>query len=182
MAYLSPGSSISTTPLKRRLTPRLSTLSLPSPNIWISTGLYTEDFVSQNPVKVSSSALVSPQFARLHRQPSSPHTNISECGKAIRVNEVDIALFKIYDTFFATQLNCSHMGANLTEGGRLLIDDIEDCAIECPLHKLRFALRTGKSLSGSPGVDKLKVFPVRFNEEGLIEIGFDELVLSSADF
>ena len=125
---------------------------------------------------VKGSELISPQFTRLHRQPSSPHRSLAPCGTPLRVNETDIAIFKVYDTVFATQLNCSHMGANLTEGGRLLIDDIEECAVECPLHKMRFDLRTGKSLSSTPGVDKLKIFPVRTNALGFIEIGFDELV------
>jgi len=41
---------------------------------------------------------------------------------------------------------------------------------------MRFDLRTGKSLSSTLGVDKLKIFPVRTNALGFIEIGFDELV------
>lgn len=171
------------TPLKPprstpRLTPRLSSLSQRSPNIWVSTGILGGEITVQYPVKVSSPSL----FSRLHRQPSSPHRPVAACGTAVRVNEEDIAIYRIFDTFFATQLNCSHMGANLIRGGRLLIDDIEDCAIECPLHKLRFDLRTGKCLSGASGAEQLKVYPVRENEQGIIEIGFDELALCTDDF
>lgn len=73
------------------------------------------------------------------------------------------------------------MGANLTQGGRLLVDDIEDFAIECPLHKLRFDLRSGKLLCKGVA-ESLKIHPVRVKGDGTIEVGFEELILEVDGF
>ena len=66
------------------------------------------------------------------------------------------------------------MGADLT-GGRILMDDIEDLVIECPLHKIRFDLRTGKSISSGFSVSGLETYPTRISPNGEIEIGFTSL-------
>ena len=75
------------------------------------------------------------------------------------------------------------MGADLLDGGRLLVDDIEDVVIECPLHRMRFDLETGKPASSATvGVDRLTTYPIRVNEGGIVEIGFDSMVISVLDF
>jgi len=144
--------------------------------------------------------------AKLHRNPSSPfpsgvHAHVP-CGVPVRVNESDIALFRLElkggmgSKLFATQLTCPHMGGNLTEGSKILVTDVEDLIIECPLHHYRFDIRNGRLASaGTPPVGysneksqqvgPLQTYPVRVNvETELIEIGFEALnpMMFSPDF
>ena len=94
----------------------------------------------------------------------------------MRVNETEVAIYRVGDLVLCTQAACTHMGANLVQGGRILVDDIEDIVIECPLHKFRFDLYSGKSVSQSAiSVDRLAVYPARVNPQGIVEIGFDSL-------
>lgn len=151
------------------------------PSVWIPAGVSLEDIPIVDPTRMNPNEFASPQCKRLHREPSSPHKSTSQCGIAVRVNEHDIALYRLSDDrLFASQLTCPHMGARLIQGGRILTNDIEDFAIECPLHRLRFDLRSGRLLS-SGTVEDLKTFPVRF-KNGLIEIGFDSMVLITDNF
>ena len=147
--------------------------------------------------------------AKLHRNPSSPflsgiHTQ-APCGVPVRVNESDIALFRLElkggmgSKLFATQLTCPHMGGDLTEGSKILVTDVEDLIIECPLHHYRFDMRSGRLAStgtpltgnsnegggGGKKVGPLQTYPVRVNKETeLIEIGFEALnpMMFSPDF
>jgi nitrite reductase/ring-hydroxylating ferredoxin subunit len=153
------------------------------PNVWIPSGFKISDIPSVNPSRVSADEFMSPQCKRLHRQPSSPHRSEHKCGITVRVNEEDIALFRIApnDRMYASHAQCPHMGAHLVQGGRILIDDIEDIAIECPLHKLRFDLKTGKLLTNGNS-DHLKSFPVRVMSDGSVEIGFESMVLLTDNF
>ena len=197
----------------RKLEPHSSTVSISSlprtpalpadRTIWIPTNLTLSDIPKMKASYVSPGDMkMSP--AKLHRNPSSPFPSgiRAPCGIPVRVNETDIALFRLElkggmgSMLFATQLTCPHMGGNLTEGSKILVTDVEDLVIECPLHHYRFDMRTGRLASaGTPPVgyshDKnqqvgpLQTYPVRINKETeLIEIGFEALnpMMFSPDF
>ena len=199
----------------RKLEPHPSTVSISSlprtpalpldKTIWIPTSLTLSDLPKMKASYITYGEVrMSP--AKLHRNPSSPfpsgiHSH-APCGVPVRVNETDIALFRLElkggmgSKIFATQLTCPHMGGDLTEGAKILVTDVEDLVIECPLHHYRFDMRTGKLASaGTPPVgyatDKnqhvgpLQTYPVRINKETeLIEIGFEALnpLMFSPDF
>jgi nitrite reductase (NADH) small subunit len=180
---LTPRLTPTTPPIPSRYSGSISPglYSHSEPNVWIPAGVSLEEIPIVDPARMSPHEFASPQCKRLHREPSSPHKSSSQCGIAVRVNEQDIAIFRLADDhLFASQLTCPHMGARLIQGGRILTNDIEDFAIECPLHRLRFDLRSGRLLS-SGTVDNLKTFPVRI-KSGLIEIGFDSMVLITDNF
>ena len=60
-------------------------------------------------------------------------------GEGIRlVAEVPIAVFNMAGSVYAIDDTCTHQRASLTDGW------VEDCRVECPLHAVRFDLRTGE--------------------------------------
>lgn len=70
------------------------------------------------------------------------------------VADVEVALFRIDGTVYATEASCTHQHARLADGF------LDGCEIECPLHQARFDVRTGKVLC-APADRDLRVFPVR---------------------
>ena len=176
---LTPRLTPTTPPVPSRRPP-VSSPRMP-PNVWMPVGVSLEDIPIINPTRVSTNEMTSPQCKRLHREPSSPHAYSAQCGINVRVNEQEISILRISESkMFAVQSACPHMGAKLVQGGRILLSDIEDLAIECPLHRLRFDLSSGKLLSNGP-VDDLKTFPVRI-KDGQVEVGFESMVLTSDNF
>jgi 3-phenylpropionate/trans-cinnamate dioxygenase ferredoxin subunit len=65
-----------------------------------------------------------------------------------------IGLFKLDDGYFAIDGTCSHEKASLVLG------EISDHEIMCPLHGARFDLRTGRHLS-LPAVRPVASYPVK---------------------
>ena len=65
-----------------------------------------------------------------------------------------IGLFKLDDGYFAIDGTCSHEKASLVLG------EVSDHEVMCPLHGARFDLRTGRHLS-LPAVRPLKSYPVK---------------------
>jgi 3-phenylpropionate/trans-cinnamate dioxygenase ferredoxin subunit len=61
---------------------------------------------------------------------------------------------------------CPHAGAPLTDG---YID--KSCNVVCPVHNLKFNLKTGRDTNGEGY--KLKTYPVELRPDGLF-IGLDE--------
>lgn len=68
--------------------------------------------------------------------------------------ENKISIFRLDDGYYAIDDTCSHEEASLAEG------EIEDDAIECPLHGAMFDIRTGKNLT-LPAVLPVKSYPVK---------------------
>jgi nitrite reductase (NADH) small subunit/3-phenylpropionate/trans-cinnamate dioxygenase ferredoxin subunit len=60
-------------------------------------------------------------------------------GRAVRLGDREIAVFRRGDRFFAMDDTCPHMGASLA-AGRLVGDDIE-----CEWHHWKFDLTTGRN-------------------------------------
>jgi naphthalene 1,2-dioxygenase ferredoxin component len=66
----------------------------------------------------------------------------------------EVAMFRMGDEVFATEIMCTH-GA-----GRLCDGFVEDGKIECPIHQGQFDIRTGRAL-GEPLTENLRTYPVR---------------------
>ena len=75
----------------------------------------------------------------------------------------EVCVYRDQKQLFAFEPTCPHHGASLKEGK--CIEDI----IECPLHKYRFSMKTGKNVSGEGY--HLSTFPVKVWNEALY-IGF----------
>jgi 3-phenylpropionate/trans-cinnamate dioxygenase ferredoxin subunit len=71
----------------------------------------------------------------------------------VTVDDMEVAVARQGDEYFAIQDLCSHAEVALSEG------DVEDCIIECWLHGSRFDLRTGKP-TGLPATEPVATFPI----------------------
>jgi 3-phenylpropionate/trans-cinnamate dioxygenase ferredoxin component len=71
----------------------------------------------------------------------------------VTVDDMEVAVARHGDEYFAIQDLCSHAEVALSEG------DVEDCTIECWLHGSRFDLRTGKP-TGLPATEPVATFPI----------------------
>ena len=78
---------------------------------------------------------------------------LAEEALAVTIGELDVAIARNEDEFFAIRDLCSHAEVALSEG------EVEDCQIECFLHGSRFDLRTGKPTS-FPATEPVATFPV----------------------
>ncbi len=76
-------------------------------------------------------------------------------GQRVEVGELEIALFKVGDTVYATNDVCSHAEASLSEGEVY----IEECEVECPLHGSTFDLRSGEVMC-LPATESIATYPV----------------------
>lgn len=74
-------------------------------------------------------------------------------GIAVQAGERPIALFRVGDDIFATDLMCTHGQARLCDGF------VEGYEIECPLHQGRFDIRDGRALC-EPVTEDLRTYPV----------------------
>jgi nitrite reductase/ring-hydroxylating ferredoxin subunit len=75
--------------------------------------------------------------------------------KAFSVGSHKMVLYHLTDGFFATQANCTHVFAPLARG-----KIIADCNVQCPFHRARFDIRTGKVVDWAnfpPGIQVLNV-------------------------
>jgi nitrite reductase/ring-hydroxylating ferredoxin subunit len=64
-------------------------------------------------------------------------------------------LYHLSDGFYATQASCTHIFAPLARGKLL-----DDRNVQCPLHRARFDIRTGKVVDWAnfpPGIQMLNV-------------------------
>ncbi len=74
--------------------------------------------------------------------------------KGVEIGGKHIAVFKLGDTFHATDNVCPHAFALLSDGF------VEDGAVECPLHAAKFDIVTGKCLA-EPAEDDLATYQVK---------------------
>jgi NAD(P)H-dependent nitrite reductase small subunit len=82
-------------------------------------------------------------------------------GKRILIDDVEVALFKVYDKVYALSNICPHQHTTLIYDGF-----IEDNYVICPLHGWEFNLETGNMLNNSRGLD---VFETLI-EDGIIYV------------
>ena len=83
-------------------------------------------------------------------------------GRSFRVGPAQIAVFRARDgELFATQADCPHKRGPLADGllgsGTLI----------CPLHSLKFDLRTGQAQNGDCA---LATYPARLSDSGQIMV------------
>lgn len=78
----------------------------------------------------------------------------------VTIGDVDVAIARNGDEFFAVQDLCSHAAVALSEG------EVEDCTVECWLHGSRFDLRTGKP-TGLPATEPVATFPIEVRDDGV---------------
>jgi phenylpropionate dioxygenase-like ring-hydroxylating dioxygenase large terminal subunit len=76
----------------------------------------------------------------------------------VKVDDLDVALFRLGDAVHATSGICTHAFASLADG----FVEPADGTVECPLHQALFDIRTGKALC-APATEDLKVYPVRID-------------------
>jgi len=79
---------------------------------------------------------------------------------AVTVGEVDVAIVRDGDDFYAIRDECSHANIALSEG------DVDGCLIECWLHGSTFDLRTGEPTT-LPAFEPVPIYPVRVEGEEL---------------
>ena len=84
----------------------------------------------------------------------------AEEALAVTLGDLDVAVARHGDEFFALQDVCSHAAVALSEG------EVEDCTIECWLHGSRFDLRSGKP-TGLPATEPVATFPVEVRDDGI---------------
>ena len=73
-------------------------------------------------------------------------------GKRFMVDDIEVALFKVDGEIFALSNVCPHQHTALIYDGF-----IENEFIVCPVHGWMFNLRTGKTPSGTNGLDSYDV-------------------------
>lgn len=87
-----------------------------------------------------------------------------EVGKAFKIGDREISVWKMGGQFYAIDDICTHAYASLADGY------VEDGCVECPLHAGRFEIATGKA-QGAPVFVDLKTYPVRIEgEEVFVEL------------
>lgn len=78
----------------------------------------------------------------------------------VEINNLEIALFRLGDEFYATSNLCIHQGGPLAEGR------IDGEQVICPWHHWRFNIKDGTSPL-SPKL-KLRTFPVKREEDQIL--------------
>jgi 3-phenylpropionate/trans-cinnamate dioxygenase ferredoxin component len=79
-------------------------------------------------------------------------------GTAIRMDDLEIAVFNLDGEYFAIKDVCTHDEARLSDG------ELTGETIVCPWHGACFSVKTGEVLS-LPATESVKAFPVVLKEE-----------------
>ncbi len=82
----------------------------------------------------------------------------------VTLGDVDVAIARDGDDFYAIHDLCSHASVSLSEGEVSVTNGV--CAVECWLHGSRFDLRTGKP-TGLPATEPVATFPVEVRDDGV---------------
>lgn len=83
--------------------------------------------------------------------------------KAVDAADRSLALYNVEGQFYATDNECTHAYAMLTDG------TIDGEVIECPLHGGAFEIKTGKGL-GAPIFCDLKTYRTRVTGAGEVQV------------
>ena len=73
--------------------------------------------------------------------------------RAFRAGSVRVAVYHLADGWYATQAQCTHTFAPLARG-----KIVDGCQVQCPLHRARFDIATGKVVEWAnfpPGIQLL---------------------------
>ncbi len=82
--------------------------------------------------------------------------------EVVEVDDMEIAVFRLSDGFYAIEDLCSHAESTLSDG-KLKGDEIL-----CPMHGARFSIKTGAALS-PPAYEAITTFPVRI-KNGVVQV------------
>jgi 3-phenylpropionate/trans-cinnamate dioxygenase ferredoxin component len=85
----------------------------------------------------------------------------SEAPVGVHCGEKKIAVFRVGDSYYATDNVCPHAYALLTDGF------VEGDKIECPLHGAVFHIPTGRCLA-APAESDLTTYPVKLDGERIL--------------
>lgn len=89
----------------------------------------------------------------------------SEGGIAVQYGDVQLAIFRVAGTLYATQNSCPHTQAQVLSGG-IVGDACGTPKVACPLHKKTFDLRSGACLSQDAAA--LATFPLRVDGDDIL--------------
>lgn len=81
--------------------------------------------------------------------------------KAVDAGGTQVVIYHLGTGFYATQANCTHMFGPLARG-----KVIDDCMVQCPLHRARFDISSGevrKWANFPPGIQLLDVIRSKKN-------------------
>ena len=93
--------------------------------------------------------------------------------------DTKVVVYRLEEGFFATQSQCTHTFAPLGRG-----KIVDGCQVQCPLHRARFDIKTGKVVEWAnfpPGIQllnvvrgekALKTFPVQV-KKGEVQVRID---------
>jgi|ERR1041385_5292133 NAD(P)H-dependent nitrite reductase small subunit len=85
------------------------------------------------------------------------------CGKLVRINDTDVAIFKRAGKLFAINNVCAHQHFSMLHQGIL-----ENLTVTCPMHGWTYDLQTGKSTTGQ---GKVATYNIKVEgEDILIEV------------
>jgi len=89
-------------------------------------------------------------------------------GLRVRVNDMEIGIFRVGDTLHALENHCPHAGAPLSEGC------LEGPVLTCTLHGWRFDVRTGFRPEDADGFP-IPCFAVRVRDD-CIEVDVEQVL------
>lgn len=82
-----------------------------------------------------------------------PLNQLKDCeGKRFIINDIDVAVFKVDSEVFALSNICPHQHTTSIYDGF-----VENGYVTCPIHGWMFNLKTGKTPSGTTGLDNYDV-------------------------
>jgi len=91
--------------------------------------------------------------------------------RAFRAGDTRVVVYHLKDGFYATQAQCTHTFGPLARG-----KIVDGCEVQCPLHRARFDIATGKVVEWAnfpPGIQllnvvrgekKLQTYPVKIKD------------------
>lgn len=88
-------------------------------------------------------------------------------GRAVRLGDLELALFNTAEGFLAVENRCPHGGGPLADG------IVGGATVTCPLHNWRVCLKSGSVVKGCPGGDAaVRTFPVAV-QDGIVMLGLE---------
>lgn len=96
-------------------------------------------------------------------------------GRAVRIEDYEIAIFNLGDRFLATENRCPHRGGPLADG------IISGEKVVCPLHARTVCLNTGQMpAAGEQGPLCVKTYPTRI-VDGYVDLKIPASASASAE-
>lgn len=76
-------------------------------------------------------------------------------GRAVKVDNREIAIFNLGDRFLAVENRCPHKGGPMADGM------VSGTTVVCPLHAWKLSLETGKGVNGPSALSCVETFQTR---------------------